>query len=104
MFILDTSNARVLRWPLSEPIGDIVVGGRGIGSGFHQIGTSQGMFVDAQQNIYVSEQSNHRVTLWYNGNTTAGVLVTNCFMIFSCEFHLICRWPVGMVLETHLIN
>ena len=76
MFVLDTSNARVLRWPLGEPLGDVVVGGRGNGGGFHQIGTSQGMFVDAQQNIYVSEQSNHRVTLWYNGNTTAGVLVS----------------------------
>ncbi|CAF4882148.1 unnamed protein product, partial [Rotaria socialis] len=33
------------------------------------------MFVTDSHNIYISEQSNHRVMKWLNGNTTAGVLV-----------------------------
>ena len=27
-------------------------------------------------NIYVSEYANHRVTKWFNGNTTAGAVVS----------------------------
>ena len=75
MFILDGSNYRVLRWQKGEPVGIIVAGGNGGGAAFTQIGTSYAMFVDSQYNIYVSENTNHRVTKWFNGNTTTGLLV-----------------------------
>ena len=75
MFILDTSNYRILRWQIGEPLGYVVAGGRGNGGGFTQIGATYGMFIDNQQNIYLSEQTNHRATLWYQGNNTASVLV-----------------------------
>ncbi|CAF1082804.1 unnamed protein product [Rotaria sordida] len=75
MFILDTSNYRVLKWKLGEPIGFIVAGGNGNGAGFNQIGASYGIVVDDQYNIYISDQTNHRVTKWFNGNTTVGTLV-----------------------------
>ena len=75
MYILDSNNYRVLRWQLNEPLGYVVAGGRGSGSTFDRIGISYAMFVDGLLNIYVSEQGNHRVTFWTQGNTTAGVLV-----------------------------
>lgn len=75
MFILDTYNYRVLRWQIGDPIGTIVVNGRGAGSTYDKISRGYGIFVDAQLNIYVSEYDNHRVTLWYNGNNTVGLLV-----------------------------
>lgn len=56
-------------------MGTVVVGGRGSGTTFDKITTSYAMFVDNQYNIYVSENGNHRVTKWLNGNTTAGSLV-----------------------------
>lgn len=77
MYILDTFNYRTLRWSIGDPLGFIVTGGRGSGTTFDRMGITYGLFVDNQENIYLSEQSNHRVTLWYNGNTTAGVLVSN---------------------------
>ena len=79
MFILDTSNFRVLRWNFGEPRGNLVLGGNGNGAGLHQIGWSYGMFVDPQYNIYISDSGNSRVTLWLATNRTSGILVTSLF-------------------------
>ncbi|CAF5054502.1 unnamed protein product, partial [Rotaria sp. Silwood1] len=75
MFIMDTTNYRVLRWQLGDPIGYIIAGGNGNGGAFTQIGISYCFFVDDQYNVYVSENSNHRVTVWSIHNRTAGTLV-----------------------------
>lgn len=75
MYILDTSNYRVLRWKVGEPMGFVVAGGNGWGSALTQITTSYAMFVDNQRTVYVSEYSNHRVTMWSASNTTNAVLV-----------------------------
>lgn len=80
MFILDTSNSRVLRWEVGEPIGTLVAGGQG-GSAFNQIGTSYSMFVDSRFNIYISESSNHRITRWGVDNSSSGVLVSKLTVI-----------------------
>lgn len=82
MFILDTSNYRVLKWQLGDPLGYVVAGGNGNGAAFTQIGTSYAFFVDNQNNVYVSEYSNHRVTEWFAQNRTSGVLV-----IYDTVFH-----------------
>ena len=76
MFILDTSNSRVLRWEVGEPLGIVVAGGQGAGAAFNQLGTSYSMFVDSSYNIYISESSNHRITRWGVDNSSAGVLVS----------------------------
>lgn len=75
MFILDNQNFRVLRWDVGDQLGYVVAGGRGLGSTFDRMGYSMGIFVDTAYNIYISEQTYHRITLWSNGNTTAGRLV-----------------------------
>ena len=76
MYILDTSNYRVLKWQVGEPLGYIVAGGAGNGGAFTQIGTSYQLFIDNQFNVYVSENSNHRVTRWSTTNSTWGFLVS----------------------------
>lgn len=88
MYILDTFNYRVLRWQIGEPRGFVVVGGRGNGAGFDRMGDTYAMFIDANWNIYISEYTNHRVTLWYQGNTTAGTLVRyyQAHLFFSLFF------------------
>lgn len=75
MYILDTSNYRVLKWQLGDPLGFVIAGGAGNGGGFNQIGVSYSIFVDSNGNVYVSESSNHRVTFWSATNTSFGVLV-----------------------------
>ena len=76
MYIADGFNCRILSWQPLEPMGTVVVNGRGCGGTFDRIGRPFGMFVDSQLNIYVSENTNHRVTKWLNDNNTAGVLVS----------------------------
>ena len=75
MYILDTTNYRVLRWKLGEPLGVVVAGGRGSGTSLTQITTSYAMYVDGQYNIYVSEYGNNRVNKWLPTNTSSGILV-----------------------------
>lgn len=75
MYILDTSNYRVLQWPLGAQLGTVVVNGRGAGSTLDKIGTSYAMFVFNQTYIYVSEYGNHRVTKWTISNNNIGQLV-----------------------------
>lgn len=75
MFIMDTSNYRVLKWTLGDNLGFIVAGGNGNGGGSTQIGASYELFVDQQYNIYVSENSNHRLTKWLSTNPSTGVIV-----------------------------
>ncbi|CAF5110362.1 unnamed protein product, partial [Rotaria sp. Silwood1] len=72
LYIVDTLNYRVQKWVYGEPLGLTVAGGRGFGTSYTQIGTSYGLYVDNQYNVWVSEYSNHRVTRWAAGNTAAG--------------------------------
>ena len=73
IYILDTSNYRVLRWV--NTVVTVVAGGRGNGASLSQIGVSHGMQLDANNNIYIAEASNHRVTLWTNGNPNISQVV-----------------------------
>lgn len=75
MFIMDTSNYRVLRWIVGDPLGYTVAGGNGNGGASTQIGASYGLFIDDQYNVYVSEQTNHRITLWLSSNPSIGNIV-----------------------------
>ena len=75
MFISDNYNFRVLRWDVGDQLGYVIAGGRGLSSAFTNMGYSGALFVDQFYNVYVSEQNYHRITLWSNGNTTAGRLV-----------------------------
>lgn len=80
MFILDTSNYRVIKWQLGDQIGSIVVNGRGAGSTLDRIGISYAMCFDNLNNVFISENGNHRVTKWSLSNNTVGQLV--CLLLF----------------------
>lgn len=100
MYIVDTSNYRVLKWLNGQPLGFVVAGGRGSGSTPDKIGVSYAVCVDDQFNVYVSEYSNHRISMWMNGNTTAGnrvFLINNIFYVsFVNHALLFSRLPVIM--------
>ncbi|CAF1614150.1 unnamed protein product [Rotaria magnacalcarata] len=73
LYILDTSNYRVLRW--SNNVVTVVAGGFGAGSTYDKMSTSYSMFIDASYNIYVSDYGNHRVALWSAGYPNMSQLV-----------------------------
>ncbi|CAF5168373.1 unnamed protein product, partial [Rotaria magnacalcarata] len=69
------NNYRIQKWLPGYPFGSTVAGGRGLGTTLDKLGGVQAIYVDAQSNIYVSDYTNHRVSLWAVGNTTAGKVV-----------------------------
>lgn len=105
MYIVDTSNYRVQKWKYGDPVGVTVAGGRGLGSLYTQMGTSYGLYVDKQYNVWVSECSNHRVTKWTASNTATGARVSilhssRILMTFADRF----RWLVAMALVVHPLD
>lgn len=87
MFILDSYNCRVFQWQSGEPLGSVIVNGRGCGSTFDRIGRAYGMFVDSQFNIYISDTPYNRVMKWSNGNNTVGALVRFSIEINHFKFY-----------------
>ena len=75
MYIADSANYRVLKWLPDQPVGAVVAGGRGVGTTLDKLGIVYSIYVDTQGSVYVSENTNHRVTLWFAWNTTAGQVV-----------------------------
>ncbi|CAF2182820.1 unnamed protein product, partial [Rotaria magnacalcarata] len=77
--ICDRGNQRVVRWSrrsgttqvrryqLGEKNGTLVAGGNGTGDGLNQLNYPTFLFVDRQQNVYVSDCSNYRVMKWKKG-------------------------------------
>ena len=105
LYILDSTNYRVQRWASGEPLGFIVAGGRGLGTAYTQIGTSYGLYVDNQYNVWVSEYSNHRVTRWVVGNTATGTRVRIlCYIGMLINLVDRFRWLVVMVLVVQSLN
>lgn len=82
MFILDSYNYRILQWQIGNPFGTVIVNGRGSGSSLSTIGLSYAFCFDNQNNIYVSEYGNHRVTKWLSGNNNMSQLVRFSYFCF----------------------
>jgi DNA-binding beta-propeller fold protein YncE len=54
--------------------GITVVGGNGHGNGINQLSNPCGLYVDDDQNVYVTDQSNHRIVKWKSGATSGQVV------------------------------
>ncbi|CAF2078600.1 unnamed protein product, partial [Rotaria magnacalcarata] len=67
LYVSDHVKGEVRRYKFGENIGTLVAGGNGVGAGLNQLKTPTFLFVDRQQNIYVSDWSNYRVMKWKKG-------------------------------------
>jgi gliding motility-associated-like protein len=77
IYAADFGNNRVQRFPpgsTSATDGVIVAGGNGSGSAANQFDFTDGLYVDAAGNVYVSDQVNNRVQKWAPG-ASSGVTV-----------------------------
>ncbi|CAF4969011.1 unnamed protein product [Rotaria sp. Silwood1] len=90
-----------IRWLSGEPLGFTVAAGHGYGSTLDKIGTSYAIYLDNQSNIYISEYSNHRVTKWFHGNHTAGVLIAGNNVAGSTPYQL--NNPYGIYVDANYI-
>ncbi|CAF4241399.1 unnamed protein product [Rotaria magnacalcarata] len=61
------AEVRRYQWQWRDKNGTLVAGGNGNGDGLNQLSFPAYLFVDRQQNIYVSDNGNHRVMKWSKG-------------------------------------
>ena len=61
MYISDKSAHRVVKWKPGANEGIVIAGGNGDGSSDNQLSDPQGLYLDNNGNLYVSDTRNHRV-------------------------------------------
>ena len=64
VYISDTENHRVVKWPRHAREARVVAGGQGQGNSLEQLSWPSGIFVDRMGSIYVVDQGNNRVMRW----------------------------------------
>ena len=61
MYISDKSAHRVVKWKPGANEGVVIAGGNGDGSSDNQLSDPQGLYLDNDGNLYVSDTRNHRI-------------------------------------------
>ncbi|CAF2137147.1 unnamed protein product, partial [Rotaria magnacalcarata] len=61
LYVSDYEKHEVRRYQLGEKNGTLIAGGNGKGNGLNQLNVPTYLFVDGQQNVYVSDWNNNRV-------------------------------------------
>ena len=54
--------------------GITIAGGNGQGNEINQLSNPLGLYVDDDENVYVADQSNHRIVKWNSGATSGQVV------------------------------
>jgi gliding motility-associated-like protein len=73
LFVADFGNNRVQRFPAGSTgatNGVTIAGGHGAGIAANQFNFPDGLYVDAQGNVYVTDQINERIQVWASGSAT----------------------------------
>ena len=61
IYVADSWNHRVMRWPKGAQQGTVIVGGNGQGNAPNQFNRPVALSFDRQRNLYVVDYNNHRV-------------------------------------------
>jgi hypothetical protein len=61
VYVADTDNERIMRWPRGATSGSVVAGGHGHGSQSDHFWDPTDLSFDLDGNLYVSDPSNHRI-------------------------------------------
>ena len=61
VYVADSDNNRIVRWPRGATSGIVIAGGRGQGSQLDQISSPTDLAFDLEGNLYVADDNNHRV-------------------------------------------
>ncbi len=61
VYVADTQNHRIMRWPKGATSGSLIIGGHGIGSGLDQLYYPSDLSFDRYGNLYVTDTLNNRV-------------------------------------------
>jgi gliding motility-associated-like protein len=69
LYVADSRNSRIQKWPPGATIGITVAGGNGSGASSDQFNWVSDIFVDETGNLYVTDISNNRVQKWAPGSS-----------------------------------
>ncbi|CAF1510736.1 unnamed protein product [Adineta ricciae] len=95
IYILDTGNARVIKWSLDNMNGTVVAGGNGYGNATNQLNSPDGMFIDVNTLfIWIADTYNSRIVRWESPST--GVFFYGSNGSNSDQFYL----PFGLFVDT----
>ncbi|CAF1608740.1 unnamed protein product [Rotaria magnacalcarata] len=61
VYVTDSHNHRMMRWPKEATQGNIIVGGNGQGNQSNQLNSPMGLSIDQNGSLYVVDDNNHRV-------------------------------------------
>ncbi|CAF4546649.1 unnamed protein product [Rotaria socialis] len=78
VYVVDGNNYRVQKFLGNSLASDgiTIAGGNGYGSEPNQLKTPVDVYVDANENVYVGDSSNHRIQMWPKG-ATSGITVVD---------------------------
>lgn len=79
LYVGDAGNRRVIKFPFNNNTGTIVASKIAPSpQGLYELGTDDMyVYLDASQNLYVSDCGNHRVLRYANGNATGSIVAGN---------------------------
>jgi sugar lactone lactonase YvrE len=111
LYISDIEKDEVRRYQMGEKNGTVVAGGHGRGVGFNQFNRPTYIFVDQQQNVYVSDTWNYRVMKWNKDATDGtivvrgsprGLFVDTSETVYVSDYgsHRLMCWPKGAAQGT----
>ncbi|CAF4785836.1 unnamed protein product, partial [Rotaria sp. Silwood2] len=69
IYVADSENHRVMRWPKGAKQGTVIVGGNGEGKRANQFNYPDDLSFDRQGNLYVADYGNNRVQRFSIGGT-----------------------------------
>ncbi|CAF0769457.1 unnamed protein product [Adineta steineri] len=61
IYVADTDNHRIVRWPRGATSGNLIIGEHGVGSESDQLHNPSDLFLDRYGNLYVTDTLNNRV-------------------------------------------
>jgi len=98
LYIADSNNNRVMKWPANAASGTIVAGGNGPGSDYTQLLSPYDVVLDSSGTVYVSDLGNNRIMQWAKGATNA-TLVAGTGISGNAPFEL--NMPIGIRFDTN---
>jgi len=122
LYIVDSTNHRVVKWTLFGSTGVLVAGGNLSGNASNQLYEPQGMYLEKDSlTIWIADTGNHRIVKWISPtdssivcgsegsandqfDTPTGIFIDenngNTMYIADCYNHRIQRWIEGAVSGT----
>ncbi|CAF1440572.1 unnamed protein product [Rotaria magnacalcarata] len=88
LYVSDNAKQEVRRYQWGDKNGIIVAGGNGHGKHLNQLSVPTCLFVDSEQNVYMSDNWNHHVMKWAKATSNNRVM----------------RWPQGAKQGTVVVG